>query len=70
MESEPVYFVYLKGVGCRPMAQKWYGDQTTGTGKFQHSEVGKGDLLFLKELKGDLAQLCIKSLIAIFPPPG
>ena len=69
MSEDRVYFVYLKGVGCKPYPQKWYGDQTTGTNKFQYSEVGKGDLLFFKELTGDLRGLPIKSLVSIFPPP-
>jgi hypothetical protein len=64
MRDDTVYFVYLKGVGCKPYPQKWYGDQTTGTDGPQH----KGDLLFIKEITGDLAKLPINSLVTMFPP--
>ena len=64
--NDPVYFVYIKTHGnfC---AQKWYGDQTKGDGRFQKGEVGKSDIVYLRILEVDEIDLTIEQLKEKYP---
>lgn len=66
--NEPVYFVYTRGP-TGPQAEKWFGDQTDGTGKFRHKAVGApgSDLLFLEELSEEDSHLSLVQLKEKFP---
>lgn len=64
--TEPVYFVYLRQNGQR-IPQKWFGDQTKGTGQFQRGEVGTGDLAHFQLLTGEEIQWSIDQLLEKYP---
>lgn len=67
---EARYLVYLRGLKG-PEPQLWYGDQTKGTGQFQHKPVGAedGDLLYFRRLEGVDTQdgVSLQALVAKYP---
>lgn len=62
------YLVYLRGLKG-PEPQLWYGDQTKGTGQFQHKAVGAegSDLLHFQRLEGNDADSSLSALVAKYP---
>jgi len=67
MSDDSFYFVYLRGVGGKAWPQKWYGDQTKGTGEFKHGAVGAGDLLQFVKLSAEEAEMTIPDLEKKYP---
>ena len=65
--TEPIYFVWIKTNG-KLAPQKWYGDKTTGTGKFKHGAVDKeGPLVFFVTLPKEQEELSLNDLIKLYP---